>query len=147
MDVETDNHSLNAGEQLLDAANYIKLIFKSQLKNPLDLKSINLMTFNARKLSILFQKTFPIEADKCLAIVNNTILLIGKSKTQMVFTTDKLLATLSLSRDNMYSYLQRVNQLDKPFSSFEKKVLQSIVRQSGIAIRTIPCLRVRNICK
>ena len=134
-------------KQLLRAENSIKSTFKIKLGITLGQKTGKLIRINAVKLSKVFNEMLrsASNSQRTLSVIQNRILLVEKSETRTIFTVNKLLACLSLNKNNIYNYLRVTNE--GPFSKIQKSVLRFVVRQSNIATKSIPCEKVRKICK
>ena len=69
-------------------------------------------------------------------------ILVGENLAKLI-DIRRFLASISMSRKQLFKYLQNVKILH-PFSPNEKKTIKFLCNNSGITKRIIPCLNIRS---
>ena len=88
--------------------------------------------------------------DRRFLLTNKRVLIFQSRFRQISMPLNKTMASLSLTQPELYSYLVKKAGNPKylaPFSLNEKILIKNLVRLSGLQRSTIPCIKIRSICR
>ena len=123
--------------------------FKNRLNAPPKKTTIDLLRRNSRLISTTFEKSLSNSKGKgnsFILIHNNIFLLDGRGQKRFVFSIEKLLTSITFPRRSIFNFLSCMYGSIKAYTLLEKNAIRKIVRASRIPLKSIPCVKMRNLC-